>query len=661
MNKSDYKRLLEEIREHDFHYYIEAKPIISDFEYDQLYKKLEQIEAEHPDWVVSSSPTQSIRDSIHRGFKQVEHNSPMLSLANTYSREEVEEFVARVHRLLDYDTCSFCCELKMDGLAISLTYEDGHLLRAVTRGNGRKGDDVTANIRTIKSLPLNLKGDVPHRLDVRAEVYMPLEVFQMLNQEKEEAGEEVYANPRNAAAGSLKLLDAREVFARRLDLFVFSIETPGVVKSQMQAHERLKEMGFPTFSESHFAQVKSADEIMKFAGKVEDQRHKLPFEIDGIVVKLDEVDERGALGSTAKSPRWAMAYKFAPEQGQTIVKEITVQVGRTGVLTPVAELEPTYVSGSKISRATLHNAEEVRRLDVRIGDTVTIEKGGDVIPKVVEVILDKRPSNAQEWQMPTSCPSCGSAVIHVPGEVAIRCSNVEGCGNITVQRIIFFASKKAMNIENLGDKIVERFYHEGLVKSLSDIYRLKPEDIEGMEGFKQKSIDNLMQSIEKSKEISLHRFIFALGIKYVGEGTAEILAAEFGSLERIGEQTEESLEAIEGIGPKVASSIVAFFNEEKNLSEIEQLLGLGVQPKLPKKKQLDHDFLGKTFVLTGSLESFTRSEAADKIKERGGKVSGSVSKKTDYVLVGEDPGSKFDKAKKLGIEILSEKDFENLL
>ncbi|HSW86533.1 MAG TPA: NAD-dependent DNA ligase LigA [Rhabdochlamydiaceae bacterium] len=663
--KQEYHRLIEEIRTHDRHYYAQAKPVISDYEYDMLVKKVEAIETEHPDWVSPTSPTRRIGDTLTKGFRQIEHEVPMLSLDNTYSKEELEDFVKRVHKLLERKDVVFCAELKMDGVAVSVRYEDGIYVRALTRGDGRKGDDVTANMKTILNLPLELSGShIPDILEVRGEVFMPLNVFKKQNQEKEDAGEEVWANPRNAAAGSLKLLDPKEVSKRRLSTVFYgiAIDSSNSIKTQFEAQEFLEKLGLPGFDKRHRRQCHDSEEIMKFADKVEKERHDLPFEIDGIVVKVDALKYHDVLGSRGKSPRFAVAYKFAPEQAVTRIKDITVQVGRTGVLTPVAELEPVFLAGSTISRATLHNQEEVERKDIRIGDWVTIEKGGDVIPKVVQVELKKRPHGTHPWKMPRNCPSCGSHVVHCKDEVAVRCPNIEGCLEQKIGRIAFFVGKNAMDIAHLGERAVEQLVEKGLVESFSDIYRLTEKDLAQLEGYKEKSIHNLLNSIEQSKHVTLARFILSLGIKYVGVETAEILANEFRSIDVLAKATEEELMEIEGIGEKMAKAIVEYFSEPARLKEIHALFKNGVHPQVPKiSKRKDHDFYGKTFVLTGSLEDYTRSDATSLIKERGGKVAGSVSKKTDYVLAGEDPGSKLDKAHQLKIKVIDEKQFKDML
>lgn len=663
--REHYHKLIEEVRKHDRLYYVAYEPAISDYEYDKLYKKLEAIEKEHPSWITPTSPTQRIGDPLTKGFRQVAHSNPMLSLANTYSQEELEEFIARVDKLLDRKNIVLCSELKMDGVAVSVRYERGIFVRALTRGDGRKGDDITSNMKTILAVPLELSGrHIPEALEVRGEVFMPHKVFRAQNVKKEEEGEEPWANPRNAAAGSLKLLDPKEVSKRGLSAVFYGIaeDSSNTVSTQYESHEFLKKLGLPVFDEHHRTRCHDIKEIMKFADKIQKARSSLPFDIDGIVIKVDELRFYPMLGTTGKSPRYAVAYKFAPEQALTHIKEITVQVGRTGVLTPVAELEPVFLAGSKISRATLHNQEEIERKDIRVGDWVIIEKGGDVIPKVVEVNLKKRPHKTHPWKMPSKCPSCGSPVIHIPGEVAVRCSNVEGCTVQRIRRIAYFAGKNAMDIDHMGIKVVEQLVEKGLVTRVSDIYELTAEELFQLEGFKEKSVQNLLESIDKSRRVTLGKFIFALGIKHVGEETADLLANYSGDIHKLIEVTNEELLEIEGIGEKVAESIVDFFSDAANLKEINLLLDRGVRPEAVKiKVRKDHSFYGKTFVLTGSLEEFSRSQASALIKERGGKVSGSVSAKTDYVLAGEDPGSKLDKANKLNIEILSEKKFKNLL
>jgi DNA ligase (NAD+) len=661
VDKKKYLELIREIQKHDDLYYSECKPEISDYKYDQLVINVRKIEKEHPEWVSDSSPTQSISDSLSFGFKAVKHNYPMLSLANTYSNEEVSDFVKRLEKLLERKEIDFFAELKMDGLAISIRYDKGQLAQALTRGNGKEGDDVTENVRQISNLPHQLAS--PVTIELRGEVYLPIQIFRELNQEKEEAGQDIWANPRNAAAGSLKLLDSREVKKRKLHVVFYDVvEISGsLLERQSQIPDLLNSLGLPIFDKDDRAHCSSLQEIINFAKKIEKKRKDYPFEIDGIVIKLDTLAERKFLGTTGKSPRWAVAYKFAPEQALSQIEAITVQVGRTGVLTPVAELRPTLLAGSTISRATLHNQDEVDRKDIRVHDTVWIEKGGDVIPKVVSVDFNKRPLDTKPWKMPPYCPSCGQEVVCIEGEVAYRCVNSDGCPAQNFKRICFFVAKGAMDIDHLGGKIVEKLMDLGIIRNLADIYRIRTEDLEKVEGFKHKSIQNLIKSIERSKTVPLARFIFALGIKFVGIGGSEILANHFRSLERIEKANKEELLALEGIGPKMAESVVHFFSQQLHIKEVQDLIAEGINLIIPEEKRADHPFFNKTFVLTGSLEKYGRAEAVVLIKERGGKVSSSVSSQTDYLVAGSEAGSKLKKGESLGIQILSEEEFNALL
>lgn len=659
----EYETLCEQVWHHNRLYYVEHNPEISDEEFDFLLKKIEQIEKVHPEWITPSSPTQRVNESVSTGFKQVEHRIPMLSLANTYSRDEIEEFVTRMHKLTEKKENAFSCELKMDGIAITAHYENGLFTRGVTRGDGKFGDDITSNMKTIAALPLKLTGkNVPDQLEVRGEVFMNHKTFKELNEDRAAADEQLWANPRNAAAGSLKLLDAREVSKRKLQVVFYGIaeESSHTIKSQYETHALLKQWGLPILP--HLKKCHDMCEIWQFAEEIRALRPKLPFDIDGMVIKLDDLREQKQLGNTAKNPRWAVAFKFAAEQAVTRIKEITVQVGRTGVLTPVAELEPVFVAGSTIARATLHNEEEIVRKDIRIGDWVYIEKGGDVIPKVVRVDLDRRPDHTESWHMPTHCPICGTQVERVEGEVAVRCPNSQNCPEQRVRRIAYFSSKPAMDIDNMGEKVVEQLVKRQLVTRPSDIYTLTSEQLYQLEGFKEKSVHNLLTSIEKSKNVPLEKFIMALGIKYVGEGTAEDLARRAGNIEALMAMTSTDLLQIDGVGDKVASAVEYYFSQPENREEVARLLQLGVHPHIREAKVFtDHPFAGKTFVLTGALQKFTRSDAAAMIKERGGKVTDSVSKKTDYLVVGDAPGSKMDKARELKITVLSEDEFEKML
>jgi len=661
-NQNEYNDLVDQMIEYDKLYYDTHKPAISDYEYDKLFKLLENFEAEHSSLIHPESPTQRVSEALQEGFRKCEHASPMLSLANTYSKEELSDFINRIYKLTKGKPVEFSCELKMDGVAISLRYEDKKLIRALTRGNGRIGDEVTLNIKTIKGLPLVLKGDdIPSPLEIRAEVYMGVSTFQKINLKRIEDGLEPWANPRNAAAGSLKLLDSKEVAKRKLRLVCYAIAEGNSKSSQYETIKYLNELKLPTASSDHLARCKSVNEIIAFSDKILTERKDLPFEIDGIVIKVDDLPLHQQLGVTGKHPRFAVAYKYAPEQAETKINEISVQVGRTGVLTPVAELDPVLLAGSTISRATLHNEDEIKKKDIRVGDYVIIEKGGDVIPKVVQVVKEKRKEGLKKWHMPTVCPACNGTISHKEKEVAARCTN-PNCIAQRLRTLIFYASKQALDIEHLGEKIVTQLVEKGLVSRPSDFYLLDENSLSKLGGFKEKSIQNLLSSIAKSKSCPLSRFIMGLSIPYIGIETAELLANHFSNIENLIKASVEELVSIEGIGEKMADSIVNFFKKPHSLEEIDLLLKHGVIiQKIKKQKDLTHLFSGKTFVITGTLDKYSRDEAKELIKLRGGKVTGSVSKNTDYILLGSDPGSKYEKAKKLSIAILSEEKFLSLL
>lgn len=657
MTHQDYLNLCDEIWLHNRRYYLDHKPLISDYDYDQLLKRLEAAERAHPEWINENSPTQRVGELTSGGFPVVTHAIPMLSLANTYSREEIEEFLKRIVKLTGKHDNKFSCELKMDGIAVTVHYKNGLFDKAATRGDGKQGDEITSNIKSLQSLPMRIPfhGD----LEVRGEVFMPHETFKIINQARLKRGEDLWANPRNAAAGSLKLLDPKEVARRGLEIVFYGIagELPGI-STQAEVLSFIKSQQLPPLG--MYKTCTSMDEIWNFSQKILAARKTLPYDIDGMVIKLDNLREQASIGSTGKNPRWAIAYKFAAEQATTVIKDITVQVGRTGVLTPVAELEPVLVAGSTIARATLHNQEEIERKDIRVHDSVIIEKGGDVIPKVVEVLKEYRGLDSQPWTMPKYCPSCHTPVVSVEGEVAVRCPNSKQCPEQQLRRIEYFAGKEAMDIENLGEKVVSQLVKKGFVKVPSDIYCLTEQKLAELEGFKEKSIHNLLSAIEKSKKLKLDRFIMALGIKHVGSGTAEELANNFGTLENFLNADIDQLLKINGVGDKVAGSIAEYLQDPANKEEIAKLLNLGVLPSAAiRATQIDHPFNGKTFVLTGTLSHYTRSEAAALIKERGGKVSESVSKKTDFVLAGDDPGSKLDKARSLGVCVLTEEEFQH--
>ncbi len=657
VTKGEYEKRVETLLQHDFYYYVECAPRISDYQYDQLLKELEQIEKAHPDWVVHYSPTKRIGERTTQGFKRIKHSHPMLSLSNTYSQEEVGEFIRRIAKNVGHARAEFSVELKIDGVAIAVRYEKGTFASAASRGNGTFGDDITNNIKTLSSVPLKLrKKDLPQVLEIRGEVFLSSAQFVRLNQEREEAGLEPWANPRNAAAGALKLLDPKEVARRKLSVVFYDVVTATDLKEQCAVHTFLKQLGLPIANENHYAVCADLKAIMDFSQKIEKQRCALPFAIDGVVIKLNNLEEQKALGFTGKSPRWATAYKFAPEQATSQIVDILLQVGRTGVVTPVACLKPTSLAGSVIRRATLHNYEEIKRKDIRVGDTVILEKGGDVIPKVAQVITDK--PRGVKWQMPSLCPICHTKLVKKEGEVAMRCPN-SSCSGQQIRKILFFASKGAMDIRHLGEKVVHKLVQSQLIHSIADLYRLQKKDLLQLEGFLEKSADKLLQSIERSKHTTLDRFIFSLGIPYVGKQTARILAEHAQSVQSLLHLNKENLLGLEGIGETVATSISDFFKNKEHISLVETLQQLGVKVALESKK--GKSLSGIYFVLTGTLEKYTRQEAQTLIEQRGGVVQSAVTKKTQFVVKGENPGSKVEKARKLNIPVLSEEKLLDLL
>jgi len=582
----------------------------------------------------------------------------MLSLSNTYSLEEFSDFCTRIEKIIPPNKIEYFCEMKMDGVALSCIYEKGVLQKAITRGNGVTGDEITLNFLTVNQAPKKLKGS-PELIEARGEVYMSKKRFHEINQEREQMDLKPMKNPRNAAAGSLKLLDSSITKQRKLRVMFYGIgKDSSGTKSQEECHQKLKKWGFPTIDETCLA--KSKEEVFAFIKKIEKMRGHLDFEIDGIVVKVNAFWQQKELGRTSKSPRWAIAYKFAPERASTILHGITCQVGRTGVVTPVAELKPVLLAGSMIARASLHNQEEIERKDVRLSDEVIIEKGGDVIPKIIEVNLKKRKGEAKRWKMPTKCPSCGSTLVQVEEEVAVRCNDFDNCPAQLKRHLAFFASKGAMDIEHLGEKVISSLFERELIRYPVDIYTLSEKKLEQLENFKEKSIHNLLTSIEKSKKQPLWRLLLGLGIRYMGKTTAQLIAKHFETIIDLFDVKEEELLSLEGVGEKVARSLADFFVDKKNKKHIQDLMELGIRPE---KTQIiaGHAFLGKNFVLTGTLLGYSRDEVANLIQMRGGNVASSVSKRTDFVLVGANPGSKFEKAKSLNIEILDEDAFKKRL
>ena len=655
------EKLREEIRRYDYYYYVLNQPIISDAEYDKLFRELVELEEKYPELKTPDSPTQRVGAPPAEEFAPVEHAIPMLSLDNCFNDEELEEWDDRVRRMLGGEPVEYVCEPKLDGLSVELVYVDGVFTVGSTRGDGRVGEDVTRNLRTIKQVPLRLfplNGKVPRLLEVRGEVYMEKEAFRRLNEERERAGEPLFANPRNAAAGSLRQLDPNVTASRRLKAFFYGMgRAEGIeIRSQVELLTAFPKLGLPV--NPLWKLCKTLDEIKAFYRELLAMRDELPYEADGMVVKVNDFAQREILGEVARAPRWAIAYKFPAEEATTRVLDIVVQVGRTGALTPVAILEPVEVSGATVSRATLHNEDEIRRKDIRIGDWVIVRRAGEVIPEVVKSIPERRTGAEKEFKMPERCPACGGPVVRPPGEVAYRCENLS-CPARIKESIRHFASRRAMDIEGLGEKLVDQLVETGLVRKLSDIYRLKKEDLVNLERMGEKSAQNLLEEIERSKNAGLARLIFALGIRYVGERLAEILAEHFPSLEALSNATYEELIKIPEIGPRIAQSIVDFFRNEENRKLIQELKELGVKTEAEKPKE--GPLSGKTFVFTGTLSAFTREEARRLVESLGGRVASSVSRKVDYVVVGADPGEKLRKAQELGITILTEEEFRKLV
>jgi DNA ligase (NAD+) len=654
--------LRRKIERHDHLYYVAGEPEISDREYDLLLRELAELEEAHPEFRDPDSPTQRVARGLLPGFKTVRHSAPMLSLDNTYSLEELEEFDARVRKLLEKDEVEYAVEPKVDGVAVALRYQDGRFILGLTRGNGAEGDDITANLRTLRSVPLRLHTrEAPPELEVRGEVFMETRAFEKLNERRLEAGLNAFMNPRNATTGSLKTLDTSEVAKRPLQIFLFSVVRPERLglKTQLEALAGMERLGLRVNPDNAVA--------VGFAGlrrtceRWETKREKLPYGTDGLVIKVNSFREQGTLGFTAKSPRWGIAYKFGAHEAETTLRDIELQVGRTGVVTPVAILEPVTLLGTVVSRATLHNQDEIERKDFRIGDRVVIEKGGEVIPKVLRVVPTSK-RRGPKFVMPSKCPVCGSALVRDPEMAAVRCENLF-CPAQVRRRIVHFASRGALDIEGLGWKTVDWLVDAGLVKDPADLYHLRVEDLVKLPGMGEKSAANLLAGIERSKRAPLDRLLHAIGIRHVGARVAQILADHFGSLGALAEADESALLAVETIGPEIASSVVAFFSSKAGRAFIQKLTDAGVKPESrePRRVASTGPLAGKTFVLTGSLEELTREDAARLIQEAGGKVTSSVSSKTDAVVAGSDPGSKLDKAKALGVEIWDEKEFKAAL
>jgi len=647
--------LTSEIERHSELYYVHNRPEISDRDFDRLLEELAALEEQYPQLRSAASPTQRVGGRPVEGFEQVAHNPPMLSLDNTYSEEELADWVARLSRLMPQAQLAFVAELKVDGVSIALRYQDGVLAQAVTRGNGNLGDDVTANVRTIRNLPLRITG-APAELLLRGEIYMPRAAFDQLNREREEQGEPLYANPRNTTAGTVRLLDSREVARRRLSIAVYQSAGEIGAESHSGAFEQLAAWGLPVLPTWQRCEDLAA--LHSYIEHWREKRRELDFETDGVVIKVNAYAAQRALGSTGKAPRWAVAYKYAAEQAETRVRDIVVQVGRTGVLTPVAELEPVQLAGTVVKRATLHNYEDLSRKDVRVGDTVYLEKGGEIIPKVVAVRLDLRPESSIPFVMPEVCPVCDEKVRQFPGEVALRCVNA-ACPAIVAESVAHFASRNAMDIEGLGGKLIEQLQKESLLRDYTSLYELKPSDLDKLDGWGEKSAQNLLAQIEKSKSRELSHLLFAIGIRFVGERVARLLAEHFGELDALAGAGTEELQRIDEIGPKVAESVVTFFAAEPNRERLETLRrhGVGLKQQKRRERVTEGPFAGKTVVLTGTLSGLTRDQATARLEAAGAKISGSVSKKTHLVIAGEEAGSKLDKARLLGVPVIDEATF----
>jgi DNA ligase (NAD+) len=661
---AEIERLREEIRRHEYLYYVEDEPQISDAAFDRLMNRLKALEAEHPDLVTPDSPTQRVGGQPREGLQAVRHTTPMVSLDNCFSIDDLRAFDRRVREGTGREKVEYVAEHKFDGFSLSLIYEKGRLVRGVTRGDGTTGEDVTPNVKTIRSIPLSVdpallkKSGLPETFEVRGEVIMTRKAFDAMNEQQQEQGLKVFANPRNAAAGSVRVLDPKITASRRLDFFAYYLLVNGRVpkKRLSESLETLSTLHFKASDDWELCH--SLAEVERYIDKWESKREKLAYEIDGIVIKVDEIGLQNELGFTSKAPRWAIAYKYPAHQETTVVKDILVSVGRTGVLTPFAVFEPVQIGGVTVVKSTLHNADEVERLNLHAGDTVLVERAGEVIPHVLKVV--KHGTEEKPFKMPDKCPVCGRPVHRREGEVAYRCVNVS-CPARMRESILHYAGRHAMNIDGLGEKIVEQLLERGLVKDYADLYKLDVPTLADLERMAEKSAENLVGEIQASKKNSLDRLIYAIGIPFVGERTAQLLSSHFGSMEKVADASEDELMEVGEVGPKIAEGVREFFSESANRKLIERLKHAGVNMKEEKKAPVSTKFAGKTFVFTGTLANRTREEAEALVASHGGKAGGSVSKKTSYVVVGTDPGSKFDKAKSLGVPILDEKQFEKLI
>ncbi|WP_411768873.1 NAD-dependent DNA ligase LigA [Winogradskyella sp. A3E31] len=654
--------LRDELRQHNYNYYILDNPTISDFDFDQKLKELQAIEAAHPEFYDANSPTQRVGGTITKNFETIVHDHRMYSLDNSYSKDDLLDWEKRIKKMVDGEV-QYTCELKYDGASMNLTYENGKLLRAVTRGDGYQGDEVTANVKTINTVPLQLKGDFPSRFDIRGEIILPIEGFLKMNEERVANDEEPYRNPRNTASGSLKLQDSTEVAKRPLECLLYSIKGDNLnIQSQFEGLEKARSWGFKVPKEAKL--VNSIDEVLEYINYWDQHRHELPYEIDGVVVKVNSLFQQDELGFTAKAPRWAMAYKFKAEQVSTVLNEITYQVGRTGAITPVANLEPVQLAGTIVKRASLHNADQIEKLDIREGDTVYVEKGGEIIPKIIAVDLNQRPINSVPTEYIGECPECGTELQRIEGEAKHYCPNFNHCPPQVIGRIQHFISRKAMDIEGLGGETVALLVKENLISNYADLYELTKEQVLPLERMAEKSAENLINGIEKSKEIPFERVLFALGIRYVGETVAKKLAKHYKNIDNLLFASTLDLTNVDEIGERIAESVVEFFSSEANRSSVERLKSYGVQLEISKEKLANQTNIlqGHTYVVSGVFETVSRNELKKLIEDNGGKVGSSISSKTNFLVAGDKMGpSKRAKAETLGIPIISELDFLNKL
>ena len=654
--------LRDELRQHNYNYYILDNPTISDYEFDMKLKELQALEEAHPEFYDENSPTKRVGGTITKNFNTVVHDFRMYSLDNSYSKGDLMDWEKRIKKMVDGDV-QYTCELKYDGASMNLTYENGKLVRAVTRGDGVQGDEVTANVKTINTVPLQLKGDYPERFDIRGEIILPIEGFLKMNEERIANDEEPYRNPRNTASGSLKLQDSSEVAKRPLECLLYSIKGNNLnISTQFEGLEKAREWGFKVPQEAKL--VNSIDEVLEYVNYWDEHRHNLPYEIDGVVVKVNSLYQQDELGYTAKAPRWAMAYKFKAEQVSTRLNEITYQVGRTGAITPVANLEPVQLAGTIVKRASLHNADQIEKLDIREGDEVFVEKGGEIIPKIIAVDLAKRPADSQPTNYITHCPECQTELVRPEGEAKHYCPNYNGCPPQIVGRIQHYISRKAMDIEGLGGETVALLVKEGLISNYADLYELTVEQVIPLERMAEKSAENLVKGIEASKQIPFERVLFALGIRYVGETVAKKLAKHYKSIDALMFASVLDLVTVDEIGERIAESVVEFFSSEENKTIVERLKGYGVQLEISAEKLANQTekLKGQTFVVSGVFESISRNELKKLIEDNGGKVSSSISSKTSYVVAGDKMGpSKRTKAETLGITILTEQEFLSFL